>query len=59
MWTARSTWAWTTATCSIFEAGKTDKEPKKIDMEQSMKVPPVAANGVLYVNNGLNLFAIK
>ena len=27
-------------------------------MGQSMKVPPVAANGVLYVNNGLNLFAI-
>jgi len=42
----------------VFEAGKTDKEPKKVEMGQSMKVPPVAANGVLYVNNGLNLYAI-
>jgi outer membrane protein assembly factor BamB len=42
----------------IFQAGKTDKEPAKIEMQQSMKVPLVAANGVLYVNNGLNLYAI-
>ena len=42
----------------IFKAGKDDKEPIKIEMQQSMKVPPVAANGVLYVNNGLNLYAI-
>ncbi len=43
----------------VFQAGKTDNEPKKIEMGSAMKVPPVAANGVLYVNNGLNLFAIK
>jgi hypothetical protein len=24
-----------------------------------LKVPPVAANGVLYVNNGIYLYAIK
>ena len=42
----------------IFKAGKADGEPIKIEMQQSMKVPPVAANGVLYVNNGLNLYAI-
>ncbi len=42
----------------VFQAGKTDKVLNKIEMQQSMKVPPVAANGVLYVNNGLNLFAI-
>ena len=59
MWTARSTWAWTTATCSSSRPARTDKEPNKIEMGQSMKVPPVAANGVLFVNNGLNLYAIK
>ena len=37
----------------VFTAGKETKEPTKIDMGQAMKVPPVAANGVLYVNNGL------
>jgi outer membrane protein assembly factor BamB len=42
----------------IFEAGKELKKPSKINMEQPMKVPPVAANGVLYVNNGLYLYAI-
>ncbi len=36
----------------VFAAGKEKQEPTKIDMGQSMKSPPVAANGVLYVNNG-------
>ncbi len=42
----------------VFAAGKEKQEPTKIDMGQSMKVPPVAANGVLYVNNGVMLYAI-
>ena len=42
----------------VFAAGKKDNEPTKIDMVQPMKVPPVAANGVLYVNNGAVLYAI-
>ena len=43
----------------VFTAGKEDKEPTKVEMQQSMKAPLVAANGVLYVNNGLNLYAIN
>jgi outer membrane protein assembly factor BamB len=42
----------------IFKAGRTLVPPKKIDIGQQVKVPPVAANGVLYVNGGANLFAI-
>ena len=42
----------------IFKAGKEDNEPLKIDMTASMKGPPVAANGVLFVNNGSMLYAI-
>ena len=34
-------------------------EPLKIDMAASMKGPPVAANGVLFVNNGAMLYAIS
>lgn len=43
----------------VFEAGKMLKEPHKIDMEQSVKTPPVVANGVLYISNGLYLYAIQ
>jgi outer membrane protein assembly factor BamB len=43
----------------VFAAGKEKHEPTKMDMQQSMKVPPVAANGVLYVNNGVMLYAIS
>ncbi len=43
----------------VFAAGKVDKVLNKIDMGQPMKVPPVAANGVLYVNNGSMLYAVS
>jgi outer membrane protein assembly factor BamB len=42
----------------VFPAGKTLKEPTKIDMDAVLKVPPVACNGVLYVTNGTHLYAI-
>jgi outer membrane protein assembly factor BamB len=42
----------------IFTHGKEFKEPTKIDLLSSLKVPPVALGGVLYVNNGSTLFAI-
>jgi outer membrane protein assembly factor BamB len=42
----------------VYAHGKKLKEPTKIDMSPSLKVPPVAVNGVLYVNNGANLYAI-
>jgi outer membrane protein assembly factor BamB len=42
----------------IFKAGKVAGAPLKIDMTASMKGPPVAANGVLFVNNGSMLYAI-
>ena len=42
----------------IFKAGKEDNEPAKIDMGAPLKGPPVAANGVLFVNNGTMLYAI-
>ncbi len=42
----------------IFKAGKEDNEPSKVEMQQSLKGPPIAANGVLFVNNGSMLYAI-
>jgi outer membrane protein assembly factor BamB len=42
----------------IFEHGPNLKPPRKIDMLSELKVPPVAVNGVLYVNNGTTLYAI-
>jgi outer membrane protein assembly factor BamB len=42
----------------IFPAGKELKEPVKINMEAAIKVPPVMAGGVIYVNTGANLYAI-
>ena len=42
----------------VFPHGKELKKPEKIDLEQPLKVPPVAVNGVLYVNNGATLYAI-
>jgi len=42
----------------VFTPGKQPKKPTKIDMENQLKVPPIAVNGVLYVNNGLTLYAI-
>ena len=41
-----------------FAAGKEHREPVTIDMRLSLKVPPVAAHGVLYVTNGAMLYAI-
>jgi outer membrane protein assembly factor BamB len=43
----------------IFAAGKEHKEPTKIDMTGALKGAPVAANGVLYFNNGSMLYAIS
>jgi outer membrane protein assembly factor BamB len=42
----------------IFAAGKEKNEPTKINMDQGLKVPPVAAGGVLYVTNGTTLYAV-
>jgi outer membrane protein assembly factor BamB len=42
----------------IYAHGKELKKPAKVDMNESLKMPPVAANGVLYVNTGLKLYAI-
>ena len=42
----------------IFSHGKQLKPPKKIDIKSPLKVPPVAVNGVLYVNNNTHLYAI-
>jgi outer membrane protein assembly factor BamB len=42
----------------VFPAGKAMPTPVKINMEQAMKTPPVAAGGVLYLTNGTTLFAI-
>jgi outer membrane protein assembly factor BamB len=42
----------------IFRHGKELKDPEKIDLLESVQMPPVAANGVLYVSNGAKLFAI-
>jgi outer membrane protein assembly factor BamB len=41
-----------------FQPGRKLIPPKKIDIGQQVKVPPVAANGVLYVNSGSTLYAI-
>jgi outer membrane protein assembly factor BamB len=42
----------------VFTAGKELKEPRRIQMEGSLKLPPVAADGVLYINTGNRLHAI-
>lgn len=43
----------------ILKEGKELKELAKIDMGGSVYTTPVAANGVLYINNRRTLFAIK
>lgn len=43
----------------IFKAGRKKEEPKKISVGGMVKVPPVAANGTLYVNTQAHLFAVK
>jgi len=42
----------------IFRPGKELKKPTKMDLEEALQSPPMAINGVLYVSNGYNLFAI-
>jgi outer membrane protein assembly factor BamB len=42
----------------LFPHGKEKKDPVKIDMDQALKTPPVAAGGVLYITNGTTLFAV-
>jgi outer membrane protein assembly factor BamB len=42
----------------VFRHGKERKDPTKVNMQEGIKVPPVAANGVLYVSNGYYLYAI-
>jgi outer membrane protein assembly factor BamB len=43
----------------IYKAGRKLTAPKKITIGQPVKVPPVAVDGVLYVNGGTNLYAIS
>ncbi len=43
----------------VFEAGKMLKPPTKIDMEQSLRTPPVVVGDTLYISNGVNLYAIQ
>ncbi|MGL4553275.1 MAG: PQQ-binding-like beta-propeller repeat protein, partial [Gemmataceae bacterium] len=43
----------------VVPAGRKEPAVKKIEVGQQIKVPPVVANGVLYVNNGTYLYAIK
>ncbi len=42
----------------VFAQGKELKKPAKIDMSDALLSPPTAVNGVLYVSNGSNLYAI-
>ena len=44
---------------SAVETGRKKPTAKKVEVGQQIKVPPVVANGVLYVNNGVYLYAIK
>ncbi|HZV05627.1 MAG TPA: PQQ-binding-like beta-propeller repeat protein [Gemmataceae bacterium] len=45
-------------TMFVFTHGKESKKPAKIDMSEALLSPPTAVNGVLYVSNGTNLYAI-
>ena len=42
----------------VFKHGKEKKLLQKINMERTLQVPVVVANGVLYINTGPKLFAI-
>jgi outer membrane protein assembly factor BamB len=42
----------------VFPHGKELKKPAKIDMNEALLSPVLALDGVLYVSNGYNLFAI-
>ena len=41
----------------VFKPGRKANEPKKVVFGKPIKVPPVACNGVLYVNSGAYLYA--
>lgn len=43
----------------VFKAGRKLQDPKQINVGPPVKVPPVAHNGVLYLNTGNALYAIK
>jgi outer membrane protein assembly factor BamB len=42
----------------VYRAGAKMQPPKPIAMNRPVKVPPVVANGVIYVNTGADLYAI-
>ena len=42
----------------VFKHGKHLEKPGKIEMLEQLKVPPAAANGVLFITNGTHLYAI-
>jgi hypothetical protein len=42
----------------VFAAGKEAKFLGKVGMDATIQMPPVANNGVLYINRGNMLFAI-
>lgn len=46
-----------TGSLYVFKAGRAHNEPKKISFGRALKVPPLVANGVLYVNTGMHLYA--
>jgi len=46
-------------TLYVFRHGKERQKPTKIDMSEALLSPPMAVNGVLYIGNGYNLFAVK
>jgi outer membrane protein assembly factor BamB len=45
-------------TLYVFAHGKERKKPTKIDMNEALLSPPTAVDGVLYISNGYNLYAI-
>ena len=42
----------------VYKAGREAKRLQKINMDGPIQMPPVAVNGVLYINRGNKLFAI-
>jgi hypothetical protein len=43
----------------VFTAARMGAPPRRIHTGAPVKVPTVAANGVLYVNTGSTLYAVK
>ena len=44
---------------NIFEHGKTLKEPRKVEMDESLKSTPLVADGVLYITTPHKIYAIS